>query len=697
MDRLSAPVTLLILSSKQEDAEQITTTLRNGGLPVRGVRSDDPSQLEDLIATHDLELVLCCAYDANIDLSTCMAHYRDIEVDVPLVVIADAGTDSSLLIGAMRSGARDLTEQGDRDHLQLVVARELADLRERRSARKLQQRLDECEQRAKQAMDASGEAVAYIQEGVHVQANPAYCALFGFDNEEDLDGYPLLDLVAPAEQAECRRFLRSIDELADGESAAIDIGLVRADSLRFDARMILSKSSLEGEPCIRALLHERQGAPGAATPGLIDADTGLPNRSAVSQELGQRLAQGRAETGRLGVIYIGADIFAKLLHDDSITAGLEAMTAFGAWLRELAPQGSFLGRVCDDGFMLLLDDATESDLIELATRIRTDARIPLADTTLPTRGEAVCGAGLVLADPGKDTPSGVLDAAYRDYLFRAVQPADTALGSAESGSLHTTPDSGYHSEFSEEERDFAAQIDRALAGEGFQLVYQPIVSLKGDSQENYSVFLRLRGDDEHLREAKEFLAIAVQSGHMIDVDRWVINHAIEELARQREQNRKINFFVNIAEETLQEENLLIWICDQLRHCQARGNWLTFQVLEDHARRHPDAYTKLSEGLRKVRCRVALNRVRPSPDPAVVFEKLRSNFVKLAPELAKGLADDDAKQKQVLQLANMAREAGVRTIATGVEEANTLSVLWTAGVDYVQGNFLQRPSPNIESQ
>jgi EAL domain-containing protein (putative c-di-GMP-specific phosphodiesterase class I) len=40
---------------------------------------------------------------------------------------------------------------------------------------------------------------------------------------------------------------------------------------------------------------------------------------------------------------------------------------------------------------------------------------------------------------------------------------------------------------------------------------------------------------------------------------------------------------------------------------------------------------------------------------------------------------------------------VKTIATGVEDARTLSVLWTAGVDYVQGNFLQKPSPTIETE
>ena len=81
----------------------------------------------------------------------------------------------------------------------------------------------------------------------------------------------------------------------------------------------------------------------------------------------------------------------------------------------------------------------------------------------------------------------------------------------------------------------------------------------------------------------------------------------------------------------------------------------------------------------------------------MLASLPTDFVKLAPELAAGLADDEAKQKELAQLVAAAQEAGVKTIATGVEEARTLSVLWTAGVDYVQGNFLQKPSPTVETE
>jgi EAL domain-containing protein (putative c-di-GMP-specific phosphodiesterase class I) len=47
------------------------------------------------------------------------------------------------------------------------------------------------------------------------------------------------------------------------------------------------------------------------------------------------------------------------------------------------------------------------------------------------------------------------------------------------------------------------------------------------------------------------------------------------------------------------------------------------------------------------------------------------------------------------LANLAREFNVKTVVTGVEDARSLTILWTAGVDYVQGNFLQRPSPTLD--
>ena len=80
-----------------------------------------------------------------------------------------------------------------------------------------------------------------------------------------------------------------------------------------------------------------------------------------------------------------------------------------------------------------------------------------------------------------------------------------------------------------------------------------------------------------------------------------------------------------------------------------------------------------------------------------MQRLPLDFLLFAHEFARGLADDKDKQQQLTSFAGLAREFNVKSIVTGVEDARSLAVLWTAGIDYVQGNFLQRPSPSVEIQ
>ena len=55
-----------------------------------------------------------------------------------------------------------------------------------------------------------------------------------------------------------------------------------------------------------------------------------------------------------------------------------------------------------------------------------------------------------------------------------------------------------------------------------------------------------------------------------------------------------------------------------------------------------------------------------------------------------LAQNADNQKSIREIANQATEIGIRSITPGVEDAAILSVLWTVGVDFVQGDFLQAP-------
>jgi EAL domain-containing protein (putative c-di-GMP-specific phosphodiesterase class I)/GGDEF domain-containing protein len=532
------------------------------------------------------------------------------------------------------------------------------------------------------------QAVAYTRNGNHLQANRAYLELFGYAMPDDLNGLTLLALIAPGHQPDAGQFLHSAERLGDGESTHLYAECIRADASRFTARLTASRSQLEGEPCLRVVAQEEASPAVERGPGLVDADTGLPNRQALIAELTRRL-ETRAE-GRdpFTVFFLGIRNLPGILQRQGFSAGLKTAAAVAATLRALAPAGSYLARVSDGGYVLLVSNLGQDQALAVASRIRNAAHRTLADSTgrLPAPG---CATGLLHTDLVSGTATAVLDKVYREYLVDLVAPEQPMIPMQEMG------ESGSDAAATGNDDRFADMIERALEGEGFRLVYQPIISLKGDSQENYSVLLRLRDQDGTFRAAGEFLPTAIRSGKMVAVDRWVIRQAVSELTAQRAAGNKTHFFVNVAEETLQEKKLLIWICDCLQEFQARGNWLTFQTLEEHVRRHPEIFAKLSEGLRKVRCRLAINHFGEGSNPEEFLKRLPVDCVTFPPHLGRRLRDDTRRRQRLQALTTLARNANVRSIATGVEDSGSLTELWCTGVDYVQGDFLQRPGASLE--
>ncbi|MBA1332652.1 diguanylate phosphodiesterase, partial [Candidatus Endoriftia persephone str. Guaymas] len=162
-------------------------------------------------------------------------------------------------------------------------------------------------------------------------------------------------------------------------------------------------------------------------------------------------------------------------------------------------------------------------------------------------------------------------------------------------SVETPAEDDLDDDLNGNEADLSHLIEYALSNDQFRLVYQPIVSLQGDTRENYAVLIRLLDQNGEEIQPNYFLKQAEEMGKLPEVDRWVIRNAIAELARQRRQGHKINFFINISGVTLADDTLLLWICDCLREFEAKGPWVVFQIKDEEARAHLAQVQKLSEG------------------------------------------------------------------------------------------------------
>ena len=80
-----------------------------------------------------------------------------------------------------------------------------------------------------------------------------------------------------------------------------------------------------------------------------------------------------------------------------------------------------------------------------------------------------------------------------------------------------------------------------------------------------------------------------------------------------------------------------------------------------------------------------------------FQSLKhidADYLKLDRALTSDLAHRSENELKVRELCSQAHAAGKRTVVEWIEEASSMPALFSAGVDFAQGNFLASPVPEM---
>jgi len=681
-------IRLLILTGSRDQAEIVEASLRNGGLAVHCTRISNMGALEETLQSQHDDLLLCCAFDPAIDPHRTLETVAEQQRDLPVLLLSAADTDPVGLLQAMREGARDLIDKGDLEHLQLVVTREIGDLQRRRELAALRQRLQESEQRCRDLIEGSREAIAFFQDGMHVHVNPAYLQLFGFQSRAEVEDLPLLDIVGKSHHKALRAALKELEADPGRRSVTLDATCRCQDGATTTLTLRISKADMEGEPGLQLIVRNNGLSPQALEQKLpqlsrTDADTQLPSRPFFLSQIALWLGAPAENADVRALLYLAIDDFSKLHSKLGIQRSDQLVRDIADRIRATLGPLELLSRFSDSTFALLCRRPTPEALLGLGESLTAVvAAMPSPDREQVP--EVTLSIGIAYL--------GDSHASAQELLNQACNACETAQ---ERGGNQVRSPALPQSGMGTKDARILEMLDRALHHDRFRLVYQPIVSLQGDSRENYAVMVRML--DEHDEELlpEVFIGPAERHGKMAEIDRWVIRHAIAALSALRQQGHKINFFIILSDAAILDKNLLLWVCDCLREHDARGGWLTFQIREQHARDSLPAVLKLIDGLKKIKCQIALDHFGLLPGPDDLLDQLEVDYVKLAPSLVQEINSSQQKQDELSHLNEMIVRHKVRTIATAVEDANSLAVLWTVGIAYIQGHFLQEPSPIIE--
>ena len=276
-----------------------------------------------------------------------------------------------------------------------------------------------------------------------------------------------------------------------------------------------------------------------------------------------------------------------------------------------------------------------------------------------------------------------------------------ALASSDSNQIRTGGIELHHSNealqlAAQRHEEWQARLAEALAEQRLFLTFQPIASLHGEPQHYYDVFVRMNGDvPEEAISAAEFIPVAEQSGLVGELDRWVVEQAIGVLAaRIRQGHQCASLFLRLSGQSLNDEDLIAWIRLQLAEHKLPGETLSLTLSVTEISRQFDKLQQFAGRVKALDCRLGIADVGNDPRIFQALKRLPLNFVKIRANIIQALRRDREAVRQLRAICHRAHDQGLAVIAPCVEDAESLNILWSNGVDYIEGFFIHPPELSL---
>lgn len=413
---------------------------------------------------------------------------------------------------------------------------------------------------------------------------------------------------------------------------------------------------------------------------LHDPLTKLPNRERMNQLLLQAL-QRQAKPGarHAAVLFIDLDRF-KLINDSlGHQVGDQVLIEVAARIERCLRPGDHLCRFGGDEFVVLLNDMAEpSDAESVAKRIMQGllSALLIGDRRLT-----------VTASIGLAPLKG------HDQEQDALREADLALYRAKTFGKSQL---ALYSENLQQEVHHRLELESALSEalnrKQFELYYQPIVKVEGESSRVIGVEALLRWwRDGKMIAPDEFIPALEDSGQIVEVGTWVLRQACTQVREWHENGHPaLRCSVNLSSRQLREENFAGMVATVLEETGFPASSLVLEITESLLMQDgPDTLATLRE-LESLGIRIALDDFGTGFSSLGYLHRYPLHIIKVDKSFISRAPDDERLRAISRAIIGLGRGLSMDVIAEGIETIEQMDFLSTEGCHYIQGYWFSRP-------
>ncbi len=416
-----------------------------------------------------------------------------------------------------------------------------------------------------------------------------------------------------------------------------------------------------------------------------DALTGLLNRREFERRLEETMETARGGDGSHVLCYLDLDRF-KLVNDTSgHVAGDSMLRELAKVLRDEVRDSDTVARIGGDEFGMLLAGCP----LDKARQIADDVCRAVADYRFVWK-DKVFNVGVSIGIVELSRESGSLEEALAAadsacYVAKKEGSGRVAVYSARDAAV--ARQSG--------EIQWLHRLQSAVKEGRFELYHQPIepatdANGRGPALE---VLVRLRDPSGAHVSPREFIRAAERYRLMGAIDRWVLQATLGALGRGAVTlPGRRTLAINISGQTLGDLSFLEFVVECFDRAGANPAQVCFEISESAVVANLDQARRFVGVLHGMGCQFALDDFGTGLGSFANLKSLPIDYLKIDGSFIRNLARDSVSQAMVGAMIKLARSLNFQVIAEEVEDEAALIAAREAGVDFVQGYAIARPSP-----
>ena len=547
--------------------------------------------------------------------------------------------------------------------------------------------LRDSEKKFRAIFRSSRDAIGVSAEGIHVLVNPAYLEMFGYGEESELIGRPILEVIAPDRRAEFWENAGRGVESAAGLCAHETRGL-RKDGAEFDAEVRVSLFELKGQPHMVIILRditERKTTEGRLIhTAFHDALTGLPNRTLFTDRLKHAVDRRQRHSDKsFAVFFLDIDRFKRFNDNLGHALGDRLLSAFAARLSESVRSCDSVARIGGDEFAVLLEDLEDRSHV---TKILQRLQAALGRPYHLDEHEIYVSASIGVAFSESDgiRPDGLLEA------------ADVAMYEAKRRGP------GRYEAFRPEMRkrviyhlDLETDLRRAVERGEVRAWMQPIVSLGSGRISGFEALARWRHPTRGWIPPDDFIPIAEETGLIVPIGESILRQSCGWARRWqalRGEDDEVTLSVNLSPLQLLRSGFPRHVRQILLDSGFPSCSLRLEVTESAIMQYEKPTLSSLSSLHEMGVRIHLDDFGRGYSSLAYLHCFPIDAVKIHRSFIIAAGSNGEHGQIVRTIIALARDLNMGVIAEGVERADHLDWLRKLGCDWAQGYLF---SPAVE--